>query len=241
MAMNPRLLRPLATGFNPRSIADLAAWWDFNDTATVTIATGISAVTDKSGNGRTLEQTTTNNQPAWTASVINGKYAAVFNGTSHRLRASFALSQPLTIFAVGRYNGVNAASNATMLDGFAGGNRARVFWSNAASTAALAINAGAQITLPAGPPSGNALAFGVHEAVFNGSSSFYGWSGSPTNTGNAGTAVPDGITLGAFGTGTLAFGEVDIATVLLYSRALSADERGRIRRWLGGLYALTVV
>jgi hypothetical protein len=35
MPMNPRLLRPLATGFNPKSIANLYTWWDFSDTSTL--------------------------------------------------------------------------------------------------------------------------------------------------------------------------------------------------------------
>ena len=239
MGMSGRLLRPRATGFNPRSIAGLAAWWDFNDSATVTIDTGISAVLDKSGNSRTLLQATANNQPAWTPSAINGKYAADFNGTTHRLRASFTLSQPFTLFVVGRFNGTNPSSNQTMADGFAGGNRARVFWSGAAATA-IGMNGGSGLSLPTSPAA-NTLANAVYESVFDGASSFFGWNGSPTVTGNAGTAVPDGITLGSFGGGTTAFGQVTVANVLVYGAALSAVQRSTIRRWLASLYALTVV
>lgn len=237
MAMNPKLLRPRQSGFNPRSIANLAAWWDFNDTATVTIETGIRSVLDKSGNGRTLEQTTTNNQPAWTANSINGRYAASFDATNDRLRAGFTLAQPFTVFIVGRYNGTNAASNKTLFDGFDGGNRARFFWAGA-GTGELAINSGSQIALPAGA---TATANAVHEAVFNGASSSYAWNGSVSASGNAGTAAaPNGVTLNAFGTGGTAFGEVTVAHVLVYSRALSAGERSAVRRWLAGLYRLTV-
>ena len=239
MGMSGRLLRPRATGFNPRSISGLAAWWDFNDSATVTIDTGISAVLDKSGNSRTLLQATANNQPTWTPSAINGKYAADFNGTTNRLRASFTLSQPFTLFVVGRFNGTNPSSNQTMIDGFAGGNRARVFWYDSLATS-LSMNGGSGLSLPTSPAA-DALANAVYESVLDGASSFFGWNGSPTVTGNAGTAAPDGITIGAFGTGNTAFGQVTVANVLLYGAALSAAQRSTIRRWLASLYALTVV
>lgn len=237
MGMSPRLMRPRQTGFNPKSIANLAAWWDFNDTATVTIETGIRSVTDKSGNGRTLLQTTTNNQPVWTPNSINGRYTADFDASNDRLRVGFTLAQPFSVFIVGRYNGTNAQSNKTMFDGFDGGNRARIFWSST-SAGDMSINAGAQVSLPAGA---NATTNAVHEAVFNGSSSSYTWNGSLSNSGNAGTAAaPSGVTLNSFGTGATAFGEATIAQVLVYARALSASERSTIRKWLAGLYKLTV-
>ena len=36
MPMSPRLLRPRATGFNPKSIAGLAFWIDAGSTASLT-------------------------------------------------------------------------------------------------------------------------------------------------------------------------------------------------------------
>jgi hypothetical protein len=238
MGMNGRLLRPKVSGFNPRQIPDMAAWWDFNDSATVTIETGIKNVTDKSGNSRTLAQTTTNNQPAWTPSALNGKYVADFDGTNDTLRVGFTLVQPYTVFIVGRYNGTNPNSNQTMFDGFTGGNRGRVFWSGTADTQ-LGANAGAALSLPASPAA-SATTYAVHEAIFNGASSYYAWNGSPTVSGNAGSTAPGGVTIGAFGTGGTAQGQVSVAAVLMYSRALSAAQLTTLRRWLASLYALTV-
>ena len=238
MGMNGRLLRPKVSGFNPRQIPDLAAWWDFNDSATVTIETGIKNVTDKSGNGRTLAQTTTNNQPAWTPSALNGKYVADFDGSNDTLRVAFTLVQPYTVMIVGRYNGTNPNSNQTMFDGFTGGNRGRVFWSGTADTQ-LSANAGAGLSLPTSP-SPSATTYAVHELIFNGASSYYAWNGSPTVSGNAGSTAPGGVTIGAFGTGGTAHGQVSIAAVLMYSRALSAAQLTTLRRWLASLYALTV-
>ena len=83
-AMNPRLLRPLATGFNPLSIAGLEAWWDFADVSSVTLDSGrVSAVTDKSGNGRTAANSTSGStQPDYVAAGRNGKNVARFAAAS---------------------------------------------------------------------------------------------------------------------------------------------------------------
>ena len=231
MAMSPRLLRPRATGFNPRSIANIAGWWDFNDAATVTVATGISAVTDKSGNGRTLSQSTTNNRPAWTASSINGKYAASFDGSNDAMSASFTLAQPVSMFIVGRWNDVN---NGTMVDG-ATGNTLRFYRTSATN---YAMFAGAQLTSINTTPA----TYAVHECLFNGTSSDVIRNGTSIGaSASAGTASPNGIYLGVFGNGFSDPGKVDIAHVLLYARLLTAAERTSVRKWLGNLYAITVV
>ena len=83
MAMNPRLLRPLASGFNPKSIAGLTAWWDAFDAATITaVSGGVSVWTDKSGLGRTLYQGTAANRPATGTRTIGGKNALDFDGSN---------------------------------------------------------------------------------------------------------------------------------------------------------------
>ena len=91
MAMNPRLLRPRASGFNPRSISGLALWLDPTDSSSMTIDTGVSLISDKSGNGRNFSSSVGNNQP--TLTTIGGKTALNFNGTSHRLFAADAAIQ----------------------------------------------------------------------------------------------------------------------------------------------------
>lgn len=83
MAMNPRLLRPLATEFNPLSIAGLAAWWDFADASSVTLDSGrVSAVADKSGNGKTAENSTSGStQPDYVSGGRNGRNIARFDAS----------------------------------------------------------------------------------------------------------------------------------------------------------------
>lgn len=105
MPMNPRLLRPRSSGFNPRSIANLAAWYDAADSATLTVSTGVSAWADKSGNGRTLGQTTGNNQPISGTRTIGGKNALDFDGANDTLTCGFTIgditsSKAFTAFSV---------------------------------------------------------------------------------------------------------------------------------------------
>jgi hypothetical protein len=116
MAMNPRLLVPRATGFNPKTLAGLTAWWDASDAATITAVSGaVSVWADKSGNGRTLYQGTAGNRPATGTQTIGGRNALDFDGSNDCLLsgdpalvatngAAYSVdaqsSQALTIFAV---------------------------------------------------------------------------------------------------------------------------------------------
>lgn len=105
-AMNPRLLRPLATGFNPKSISGLALWLDAADNSTLTMnSSTVEEIRDKSGNARNFAQSTAANQP--TLSTINGRQCLesstvrIMNGNA----AANALTQNvpgLTIVAVGK-------------------------------------------------------------------------------------------------------------------------------------------
>jgi len=91
MAMNRKLLRPRASGFNPKSIAGLAFWIDPSDSATVTLnGSTISQITDKSGNGRTFLNATAVNQPAQT--TLNGRNAANVDSAGKWLQSDFTLT-----------------------------------------------------------------------------------------------------------------------------------------------------
>lgn len=102
MSMSPRLLRPRATGFDPRSISGLELWLDFGDTATVTLSSStISQVNDKSGKGWAAVQATGANQPTLTTNAINGRSVASFDGSNDQLTiASFPAITALTAFGV---------------------------------------------------------------------------------------------------------------------------------------------
>ena len=85
MAMSNKTLRPRASGFNPKSISGLYAWYDASDASTITQATGVSSWADKSGNGRTCSQATGGSQPAYVLAGQNGKNVIDFASASKNM------------------------------------------------------------------------------------------------------------------------------------------------------------
>jgi hypothetical protein len=92
-AINPRLLRPTTTGFDPRRITGLQGWWDAADLSSMAQnSDGTTAVTstndpvgfwrDKSGNGRHAKQTTNNNRPQVQIADMNGRPGLNFDGSN---------------------------------------------------------------------------------------------------------------------------------------------------------------
>jgi hypothetical protein len=64
------------------------AWLDVSDLSTIQYATGISQITDKSGRGNNVTQSTTGYQPTLLTNRLNGLPVAKFDGTDDAL--SFA-------------------------------------------------------------------------------------------------------------------------------------------------------
>lgn len=82
MVMSPRLLRPRATGFNPKSISGLKLWLDVANTSSLTFnGSTVSQVNDLSGNGFHATQGTANNQPTYQATGFNSKPTLFFDTT----------------------------------------------------------------------------------------------------------------------------------------------------------------
>ena len=82
MAMSPRLLRPRATGFNPKSIPGLKLWLDIANTSSLTFnGSTVSQINDLSGNGFHATQGTANNQPTYQATGTNGKPTLFIDST----------------------------------------------------------------------------------------------------------------------------------------------------------------
>jgi hypothetical protein len=104
--MNPRLLRPLATGWTPRKLTNLALWLDAADSTTITLnGSSVSQWNDKSGNGRNFSQSSATWQPAYSTSAINGRNAVSFDGVNDRiglLNDAWAYNFPVAVFAVFR-------------------------------------------------------------------------------------------------------------------------------------------
>jgi hypothetical protein len=128
MPMNPRLLRPTQSRFDPRSVSGITGWWDASDSSTITLnATTVSEWRDKTGNGRHLEQGTALNQPTYVASDIGGKASVrLGNAVTQRMNCRVGgttdvlmdvlgddTSQLVTIFAVLKTGG-DSITNKTI-------------------------------------------------------------------------------------------------------------------------------
>lgn len=82
MPMSPRLLRPRATGFNPKSLPGLKVWYDVANTGSMTFnGSTVSQINDLSGNGFHATQGTANNQPTYSATAANGRPRLLFDTT----------------------------------------------------------------------------------------------------------------------------------------------------------------
>lgn len=98
MGMNPRLLRPLASGFSPRQIAGLGAWFDASDLSTLSQtsngATPVTANNDPVAyfkckvTGTPLTQAVDASRPLWKASALGGKPGLDFDGINDNLFAT---------------------------------------------------------------------------------------------------------------------------------------------------------
>jgi hypothetical protein len=104
MSMSPRLLRPVASGFNPASISGLANWWDASAASTVNLNGTTVASWANRASGPALAQDTAGAQPTYTTAGVNGKNVLAFDG-GDVLSASVAYStQTSTFFLVARQN-----------------------------------------------------------------------------------------------------------------------------------------
>lgn len=107
MAMSPRLLRPRATGFNPKSISGLAAWYDASKGVTLNGST-VSVWSDLSGSGRDLTQPTAANQPTLSSNEINALPAITTTSSTRFMdTAAWAFTNSASVFLVAKNTGTS--------------------------------------------------------------------------------------------------------------------------------------
>lgn len=248
MSMSPKLLRPRQTGFNPRSIATLAGWWDASVVSSLAqLSTGETAVSadsdpvgywaDLSGNGRNLTQSTTNNRPFYKPGVLNGKPVIDFDGSNDSMLASFTLAQPITYFLVYRYDATISTGNPRVMDG-ATGNTMSFFGSTSSTLMGLFAGSSADPLISMD----QRTSFSITEIEANGASTAIRLNGASVgfaSSNSIGSSAPNGIRLGAF-SASVAFGDVSFAEVLIYSSVLAADSARRVRAYLATKYGIPV-
>jgi hypothetical protein len=253
MGMNPRLLRPLATGFNPRSIAGLQLWADATVTSSLSFnGTTIQKMEDLSGNGRDFVQDTAGNQPTYGSTTMNGRPGLSFSGFSGSMLSSATIadvfgtpttSPQMTAFSVMRcLAGGNSATFGS--DVSANGRFALCVrfpaLPNSDSLLDIIASGGTtgRQTFPVSQSDAEAAAIyrvsrsgGAQSAHRNGAQQA---SGTMTNNFTATTA---GISFGrAIDIGSAAV----FSELLFYNRALSAAEASAVERYLARKYGLTL-
>ena len=249
MPMSPRLLRPRATGFDPRSIATLSYWLDASDSTTVTTVSGaVSSWASKVGTG-TATQGTAANRPAYTTAGRNGKNVLTFDGTNDFLTTStLSLAQPFTIFWAGRSNGnAPGGTNAGpyVCDGSTSLTRVAVIWNGdgvSAGNGRLGLFAGTNV-VQAGSGTQAYNAWAVVAGTFNGASSVLRAYGAEIATGNAGSTNITALILGDRFTSLPISGTPfngPWGEFLIYTGSLTTAQIRQVERYLGSKWAVTL-
>jgi hypothetical protein len=248
MAMNQRLMRPKASGFNPASISGIANWWDANDANTVTLNAGaVQTWTSKAGLNTAASQSTANNRPV--TINVNGKTALSFDGANDgldftgvsRTDETWIIAAAQTVDQSGQRQMLSDGSNGAGMSatkttvklfevafgGFTEGtNRLRVQYS---ATASALMGPGVFTCVRSAAAGGFVFINGTQRigAVSPFASSF--------STSNADTMSRIG-----YYSSTLFQYQGWIGEILCYSRALADSERLKCERYLGNKWGITV-
>jgi hypothetical protein len=233
MPMNPRLLRPLATGFNPRQISGILVWMDAADTS-YNASTGTWE--DKSGNGRNFTQGTAANRPIVSSVTQNGRPILEFDGSNDRLTASGNWLQisNCTLFSAfrrlaGVFGGIISSvtdsdrSPAILIDSNAGALRGHGNLSRA----------GASVVDSFCVFSGTVTA-GATELFVNGTQRDTDAASNTLDTSATTTRI------GTYRQTDVLFFNGYIGEIIAYNRVLTVSERKRVEGYLGKKWGITV-
>jgi hypothetical protein len=245
MGMNPRLLRPRASGFNPKSISSLAAWWDASDASTITTVSGaVSQWNDKSGNVVNATQTTANNRPNATTATLNGRAVMSFDGSNDHFTFTGTARQNETQFIVCRSSIVAgvASTQYALADSSSGFGVAAIMKNDGSPTSQIEVNLGgfsagvtrATYNFTANNPFGPSVISVIRSSAAGGILRTDGTQRATCTTSNSFTLSRIG------GIGTTFPLNGYIAEILIYSRALSVSESQRVERYLGKKWGIAV-
>ena len=211
--------------------AGLKLWLDASDSTTITKdgSNLVSSWNDKSGQLNHVTQATATNQSLWVDSVQNSKPIIRFDGVDNYMnRTSFTggdLAQPNTIIVVAKWNSVD---DKVLIDGVSGKRNLLTKTSGLYNIHAGTGNTGTTV---------NSTDILLYYAEFNSTSSFLRRSKTQLFSGNSGTNAMGGIHLGSNYTPT-AYGNPDIAEILIYNKALTTTERDDIEQYLTAKWGL---
>jgi len=109
---------PTSGAFGPGKIANLSAWYDASNTASLSVfGSSIAAWSDASGSGNTLAQATASREPTLVSSGINGLPSVAFSGVQYLMTNNGAFSTNLfnesTVFVV--TNQANSTQDSSVM------------------------------------------------------------------------------------------------------------------------------
>jgi hypothetical protein len=246
MAMSPRLLRPLASGFNPRQIAGLADWWDAADSSTVTLnGTTVSSWANK-GTGPALAQGIAGAQPTYTTAGVNGRNVLTFDGGDVLAATATYSTLTTTVLAVVRENSAVGFSGIFSFHASTGsdnGNANAVLLETSGNDFFLRL----ERNLPRADYSGaGLLPLSVVSASGSSSGLVLRTNGvtRQNQTGNTTGGTSTGILIGGrFLSGAVSASfraNMTLCEMLHYTAALSDADIARIERYLGQKWGITV-
>ena len=236
MPMNPRLLKPTASGFSPRSISGLALWLDAADSSTITTGTGVSQWRDKSASGSVWAQGTGNNQPATGTQTLNGRNVLVFDGTNDSLTSTnpYSAAMPASLFIVLRL--ISKSSFARLWSTDAVG-----FYLVQQSTTGLIrwdFSGATWSTYPSDATGVTVIATAVLPTSGSGESRFNGVAAS-SNTARPPAVAFTGVNhIGSQGAGN--YSNFWLAEMGWYTRDISTLERAKLEKYLAGKWGVTL-
>ena len=217
---------------SPAQISGLTAWYDFSDVSTLFQDTArtspvtadgqsIRGMTDKSGAGNHLSEAT--NGPTYKVAIQNGRSVARFDGVNDVISSSGAVvSQPDTIFAIGKRNGGSAShfvdgGASRQIVGMPGGSNYGIFAGTTLSTATAADTTPRLIV-----------------GLFNGGSSKVWLDGGASTNGAAGA-----IALSELQQSNSAVTSADLYEILIYNTALSLTDINTVGSYLAARWGTT--
>lgn len=247
MPMNARLLRPLATGFTPRRLGGLGAWFDATDASTYTLDTGVSEWRCKAVSGQKFSQSSGASQPTINATGIGGKPTLSFDASNdwmdlgsqtiggNNLLAEAANAYSLYIVVRRSGGGVNtlfAKASATL------GNRTlQVFSSNGDFSAILrgTQTVGAAGSLPSDVD-------GLVRVSWSGTAAAGAFNAVETALSAGAAAVEaENITIGARTASSPAvFWSGLIGEIVFYNKALSSTEQASLFSYFNAKWGLSL-
>lgn len=230
------------TTYTAPELPGLKLWLDASDASTVTVVTGVSQWTDKSGTGNTVVQATEVNQPTYSAAVQNGLNAILFDtSTWYLVKTSptgLTSLAAMTVFMVSTAAGTGStrqavgvweASNLCWRIAKVANQLGRQIEVSAAGSVAVTVNANA----------GTQDVFYVTTATVDPTTTAINHAGTDATGSTPGTlfASASPLYVGA-SVGPTALWNGYIGEILVYNRKLSATEISEVQTYLNDKWDL---